>query len=54
MVHNHPSGSVIPSLEDKELTRTLVQAAQNLQIKIHDHLIIGRDEHFSFLENNLL
>jgi len=54
MVHNHPSGSVIPSLEDKELTRTLVQAAQNLQIKIHDHLIIGRDDHFSFLENNLL
>ena len=54
MVHNHPSGSVIPSLEDKELTRTLVQATQNLQIKIHDHLIIGRDEHFSFLENNLL
>ena len=54
MVHNHPSGSIIPSLEDKELTRTLVQAAQNLQIKIHDHLIIGRDDHFSFLENNLL
>jgi DNA repair protein RadC len=54
MVHNHPSGSVIPSLEDKELTRTLVQAAHNLQIKIHDHLIIGRDDHFSFLENNLL
>jgi DNA repair protein RadC len=54
MVHNHPSGSTAPSLEDKELTRTLVQAAHNLQIKIHDHLIIGRDEHFSFLENNLL
>ena len=54
MVHNHPSGSVLPSLEDKELTRTLVQAAHNLQIKIHDHLIIGRDDHFSFLENNLL
>jgi DNA repair protein RadC len=54
MVHNHPSGSATPSPEDKELTRTLVQAAHNLQIKIHDHLIIGRDDHFSFLENNLL
>jgi DNA repair protein RadC len=54
MVHNHPSGSAQPSPEDRELTRNLVQAAGNLQIKVHDHLIIGRDTHFSFLENNLL
>jgi DNA repair protein RadC len=54
LVHNHPSGSPLPSPEDKELTRALVQAARNLQIKIHDHLIISREGHFSFLENNLL
>lgn len=54
LVHNHPSGSPLPSPEDKELTRALVQAAKNLQIKIHDHLIISREGHFSFLENNLL
>jgi DNA repair protein RadC len=54
MVHNHPSGSAQPSAEDRELTRNLVQAAGNLQIKVHDHLIIGRDSHFSFLENNIL
>jgi len=54
LVHNHPGGSPFPSLEDRELTRTLTQAAKNLQIKVHDHLIIGREGHFSFLENNLL
>lgn len=54
LVHNHPSGVPVPSQEDKELTRTLVQAAKNLQIKIHDHLIMGREGHFSFLENHLL
>ena len=54
LVHNHPGGSPYPSPEDRELTRTLTQAAGNLQIKVHDHLIIGREGHFSFLENNLL
>jgi DNA repair protein RadC len=54
MVHNHPGGSPYPSPEDRELTRTLTQAARNFQIKIHDHLIIGREGHFSFLENNLI
>lgn len=54
LVHNHPGGSPYPSPEDRELTRALAQAAKNLQIKIHDHLIIGQEGHFSFLENNLL
>jgi DNA repair protein RadC len=54
LVHNHPGGSPYPSPEDRELTRTLAQAARNLQIKVHDHLIIGREGHFSFLENNLI
>jgi DNA repair protein RadC len=54
LVHNHPGGSPYPSPEDRELTRTLAQAAKNLQIKVHDHLIIGQEGHFSFLENNLI
>lgn len=54
LVHNHPGGSPTPSTEDRELTRILIQAAKNLQIRIHDHLIIGREGHFSFRENSLL
>jgi DNA repair protein RadC len=54
LVHNHPGGSPTPSPEDRELTRTLTQAARNLQIKVHDHIIIGREGHFSFLEHNLM
>lgn len=42
MVHNHPSGDPSPSPEDIELTRTLITAAQLLDITLVDHLIIGR------------
>jgi DNA repair protein RadC len=41
LVHNHPSGDPTPSLEDLRLTRQLVEAAQLLDLRLHDHLIIG-------------
>lgn len=47
-VHNHPSGHTCPSSADIELTRTLSDAAASLQIRVHDHMIIGRDGHYSF------
>ena len=40
VTHNHPSGSVEPSFEDKEVTRRLVEAGDLLGIQIIDHLII--------------
>ncbi len=43
LVHNHPSGDPTPSEEDKEVTLFLSQAAELLQIKFHDHLIIGNN-----------
>lgn len=52
--HNHPSGEVIPSPEDKQLTTGLKQAGQLLGIKVLDHVIIGDKGYFSFQENNLL
>ena len=39
--HNHPSGSTVPSREDLEATRKLVQAAHFLQIDLRDHLIFA-------------
>jgi DNA repair protein RadC len=41
LVHNHPSGDPAPSREDLRLTRQLVDAAQLVDLKIHDHVIIG-------------
>jgi len=41
LIHNHPSGDPTPSREDIRLTHGLVKAAELLELKLHDHLIIG-------------
>lgn len=48
--HNHPSGSISPSPEDNNATNRIMQAAQTLDIKIIDHIIIGRNDYWSFNE----
>lgn len=47
LVHNHPSGDTTPSRADIEMTRTIVEAARQVGIAVHDHIIIGRDGHSS-------
>jgi len=39
--HNHPSGSLIPSKEDIEITKQLIEAGELLGIKVLDHLIVS-------------
>ncbi len=41
VVHNHPSGDPTPSKEDLHLTRQLAKAAELLDLRLHDHVIIG-------------
>jgi DNA repair protein RadC len=41
LIHNHPSGDPTPSREDLRLTRQLVDAGRLLDIRVHDHVIIG-------------
>lgn len=53
-IHNHPSGNVEPSKEDIELTKRIASIGIMMGIKLVDHLIIGNNRYFSFLENNLL
>ena len=50
-VHNHPSGEVSPSKEDINLTIRLREIGVLLGISIVDHVIIGKDKYYSFLEN---
>ena len=50
-VHNHPSGEVRPSREDINLTNRLKDVGMLLGIKLIDHIIIGEDKYYSFLEN---
>lgn len=59
VVHNHPSGDPSPSQSDHSLTRRLAEAAELLQIKLLDHIIIGapgdgRAPYFSFKETGVL
>ena len=51
IAHNHPSGDVRPSENDKIVTDKLINAAKTLDIKVIDHIIIGKDNYYSFLEN---
>ncbi len=53
-VHNHPSGVTHPSEDDKRITRDLVFACRLMGIKVHDHIIIGDNEKFSFADNGLI
>jgi DNA repair protein RadC len=41
LIHNHPRGDVTSSREDLRLTRQLVKAGRLLDIRVHDHVIIG-------------
>lgn len=52
--HNHPNRHVQPSDQDKVLTRALVLAANAVQLKVFDHLIVSADQVFSFRREGLL
>ena len=54
MVHNHPSGTFKPSQADKDITQKLKVAAQSLDIRVLDHLIITQCAYFSFADEALL
>lgn len=47
--HNHPSGDPTPSAEDIRITRQLVEAGRIVDIKVLDHIILGRGEVNPFL-----
>ena len=53
-LHNHPSGNVIPSNEDINITNYLVKVGKLQGIPIIDHIIIGNNNYYSFYENNAL
>ena len=54
LCHNHPSGNLIPSEADKEITKKIKEAGKHMDIPVLDHLIIGNDLYFSFADEGLL
>lgn len=49
--HNHPSGDVSPSKDDKELTSKISSAAKLLDLNFLDHVIVSTNAHYSFSDN---
>jgi DNA repair protein RadC len=54
LVHNHPSGDPTPSQADIDMTLKIIQAANSLNITVHDHIVIGRSREVSFRSHGLL
>ncbi len=54
LCHNHPSGNLTPSEQDKKTTKKLLKASEIMGIKILDHIIVSKNGFLSFKEENLL
>ena len=54
LAHNHPSGNSTPSINDKNITKRLVEAGELLGIRIIDHIIVAGNDYYSFKENELI
>ena len=56
LAHNHPSGSLKPSMNDKDLTRKVKEAAQLMEINVMDHIILSPvdGEYYSFADQGLI
>jgi DNA repair protein RadC len=54
LVHNHPSGDPTPSGADIEMTKQVATAAKALNIRVHDHIVIGKNREASFKSLGLL
>lgn len=53
-MHNHPSGNVTPSLDDKRITEALTEIGRLQQIPILDHIIFSDNKYYSFYENSII
>ena len=49
VVHNHPSGSPVPSENDWIITDKIIKACKVFDVSVHDHIIVTKDSHFSIL-----
>jgi DNA repair protein RadC len=54
LCHNHPSGTLKPSQADKDITQKLKLAAESLDIKVLDHLIVTEKAYFSFADEEII
>ncbi|MGB5982175.1 MAG: DNA repair protein RadC [Nonlabens sp.] len=54
LAHNHPSGTLKPSVQDRQITDKILTASKTMDIRILDHLIITQRDYYSFADNGML
>ena len=54
IVHNHPTNNLKPSAQDIAMTKRIKSALETVDIRLHDHLIVGADDTVSFKTMNLI
>lgn len=54
MVHNHPSGELVPSVADKDVTDRIIQVGKFVDIPVLDHMIISDKSYYSFADSGVL
>lgn len=54
IAHNHPSGQLVASASDKQITKKIKEAGEILDIKLLDHLILTSETYFSFADESIL
>lgn len=52
IAHNHPSGTLEPSSDDREITRAIKNALKTVEVTLLDHIIIGDNRYYSFRNKN--
>lgn len=51
LYHNHPSGTLNPSVEDDRLTRRIAEGAKMVDVRVNDHIIITSHSYYSYNDN---
>jgi DNA repair protein RadC len=53
VAHNHPSGALQPSQEDRDITKAIREALKTVDIALLDHIIVGNNSYFSFKDRDI-
>ena len=54
LCHNHPSGNMVPSRQDDELTRSLADACRKVDMPLLDHVIFTEEGYYSYADKGRL
>ena len=54
LCHNHPSGNLLPSEQDKSITNRVIEGLKVLDIEVLDHIILTQESYFSFSDEGLI